>query len=77
MSNPVPLIMLRPGCTARICDVRGCRGTCRRLSDMGLGPNTQVEVMEGGQGPLIVKVNGSCYALGRGMASKIMVNEDV
>lgn len=76
MAASVPLMMLRPGTSGRICDVRGCRGTCRRLSDMGLCPNARVEVMEEGHGSLIVKVNGSRYALGRGMAAKIMVNED-
>ncbi len=73
----MPLMMLPPGKTGRICAVHGCRCTCRRLSDMGLSQNAVVEVMEDGGGSLIVRVNGSRYALGRGMATKIMVNEDV
>jgi len=77
MAAPFPLMMLRPGDCGRIHGVRGGRCTCRRLTDMGLCPNAQVEVMEEGHGSLIVKVNGSRYALGRGMAARIMVSEDV
>lgn len=73
----IPLPMLTPGRPARVCGINGCCKICRRLSDMGLGNDTEVEVLEGGNGSLIVKVNGARYALGRGMANKIMVCADV
>lgn len=76
MAVSVSLMMLCPGTSGRICDVRGCRGTCRRLSDTGLCPNARVEVMEKDRGSLIVKVNCSRHGLSRGMVVKIMVNED-
>ncbi len=75
--STIPLPMLTPGRSAKVCSINGSCCICRRLSDMGLGNNAEVEVLEGGGGSLIVKVNGSRYALGRGMANKIMVRADV
>lgn len=48
-----------------------------RMEDMGLRVGKTVEVLaNGGHGPVLVKVDESRIALGRGMAMKIMVIKD-
>jgi Fe2+ transport system protein FeoA len=48
----------------------------RRLSDLGLTPGTKVTVVKSApfNGPLEVCVRGSRLAIGRGMASRILVD---
>jgi len=50
----------------------GC-GLRRRLMEMGLTPGTTVEVLNNSRGPVVIRVRGVVVALGRGMASRIMV----
>jgi Fe2+ transport system protein FeoA len=60
----------------------GCRKRCmgdrfvKRLSDMGLTPGTKVTVVKSApfNGPLEVCFRGSRLAIGRGMASRILVD---
>jgi len=48
----------------------------KRLSDLGLTPGTKVTVVKSApfNGPLEVYVRGSRLAIGRGMASRILVD---
>jgi len=48
----------------------------KRLADMGLTPGTKVTVVKSApfNGPLEVSVRGSRLAIGRGMASRILVD---
>jgi Fe2+ transport system protein FeoA len=48
----------------------------KRLSDLGLTPGTKVTVVKSApfHGPLEVSVRGSRLAIGRGMASRILVD---
>ena len=48
----------------------------KRLADLGLTPGTKVTVVKSApfNGPLEVCVRGSRLAIGRGMASRILVN---
>jgi Fe2+ transport system protein FeoA len=48
----------------------------KRLSDLGLTPGTKITVVKSApfNGPLEVCVRGSRLALGRGMASRILVD---
>jgi Fe2+ transport system protein FeoA len=48
----------------------------KRLSDLGLTPGTKVTVVKSApfRGPLEVCVRGSRLAIGRGMASRILVD---
>jgi Fe2+ transport system protein FeoA len=69
-----------------MCGHRGRRGRWRRhftvarfakrLSDLGLTPGTKVTVVKSApfNGPLEVSVRGSRLAIGRGMASRILVD---
>ena len=48
----------------------------KRLSDLGLTPGTKITVVKSApfNGPLEVNVRGSRLAIGRGMASRILVD---
>jgi len=70
----MPLVMLPEGAEGRVSRVHAGRGLCRRLIEMGFTENAVVSVLgQSERGAVIVKVNGSKYALSRGMAMKIMV----
>ncbi|HEX2720722.1 MAG TPA: FeoA family protein [Candidatus Deferrimicrobium sp.] len=56
------------------CQAKGREGSAVRLEDMGIRPGKEVEMLNnGGGGALLVKVDDSRIAVGRGMAMKIMV----
>ena len=71
--HTVPLSSLPAGSRARVVDIRGGYGFRRRLFEMGLTPNTVVEVLANSWGPILVRVRGTVIAIGRGMAHKILV----
>ncbi len=85
----MPLGLLSIGESAEVVEVRlsrfenqccteaherdSCSGVCR-LEDMGLRAGKVVEMLnKGGGGALLVKVDESRIAIGRGMAMKVMV----
>lgn len=57
----------------RILSVEGGRTLQRRCHDMGLVPGSEVEVQVNYGGRLQVRSHGSSYAVGHGMAEKILV----
>jgi DtxR family Mn-dependent transcriptional regulator len=70
-----PLAELTEGGKAVIAFIRGGPNVVKRLNDMGLCPETQVEVTKIApmKGPVELKVRGSNLVVGRGIASKIFV----
>jgi ferrous iron transport protein A len=82
-----PLGLLSSGEQAEITEIRGQKGhqpcdcnksECRdeqyRVEDMGIRIGKNVEMLNNkGRGPLLLKVDESRIAMGRGMAMKIMV----
>ena len=80
----IPLGLLGPGEKAVVEDIRGgrkasgpgCRhyGALSRLEDLGLRLGKTIEVLNNcGSCPMLIKVDESRIALGRGMAMKILV----
>lgn len=61
----------------RIIDVRGGWGVRRRLSQMGIHPGDIVTLLKYGAfaGPVLIEVHGFQIALGRNIASRILVEE--
>ena len=58
--------------------VRAGWGLQRRLNDLGITPGVQVKVISGGRsGHLVLDVRGSRLALGRGVAGKIIVKDEI
>lgn len=68
-----PLASIPPGTRVRIVSIEGGAGRRRRLMEMGLTPGTEVVLISSFPGPVIVEVRGVKIAIGRGMASGIMV----
>jgi ferrous iron transport protein A len=63
-----------PGERVIISSLRAGWGLQRRLADLGLTPGTAVTVISSGRpGQVVIEVRGSRLALGRGVASKVMV----
>ncbi|PQV43117.1 FeoA family protein [Methanohalophilus euhalobius] len=73
MTSRIPLAMYPTGQTCRICDVCAGKGLKRRLMEMGLTPESIIQPLGCNRGSFLVLVNGTRYALGRGMANKIIV----
>lgn len=55
----------------------GGRGVTQRLADMGLIPGERIKVLNNpGIGPVTVMIKGVKIALGHGLASKIMIEDE-
>ena len=77
MSRVIPLSRAAEG-KYRVVSLNGGKGFIRRIAELGIYPNSTLEVsayMNGG-GPISIIVKGSKLALGRGMAAKIMVKKE-
>ena len=74
MQKLIPLSKASPG-SYRIVSLNGGKNFVQRMAEMGMYPDSPVEVLEvmNGGGPVRVSVKGSQLAIGRGMAAKIMV----
>jgi len=69
----LPLTMVGTGQPVKLVKITAGRQLCHRLTELGLTPGVCFEVMQDHGGPLLLAVRDSRLALGRGMASKILV----
>ncbi len=70
----VPLGLLQLGDLAEVVEILSGNQSVTRIEDMGFRVGKTVEVLNNkGRGPLLIKVDESRLALGRGLAMKIMV----
>ncbi len=69
------LIDLQDGQSGIIVSLNGGRNLTKRLADLGISPGTRITVLRTSlfAGPVQVEVYGSKLVLGRGLASKILV----
>ena len=65
--------MATPGQPVRLVRIAAGRKLVHRLTELGLTPGVVFEVLHDHGGPLLLAVRNSRLALGRGMASKILV----
>lgn len=73
--STVPLAKLKPGEEATFVEFHAGRQMAGRLISLGFTPGVVVRVTQNhGHGPVLVSVRGSLVALGRGEASKILVD---
>ncbi len=71
-----PLSTLKVGEKGKIVKLVGGIGMIKRLSDLGFIPEQEVEVVRSAPGgPIAIRVKGTIYALGRGVADKIYVDD--
>ncbi|MDK2834198.1 MAG: ferrous iron transport protein [Methanolobus sp.] len=75
MAPIMPLAMMPEGKVSKIISINAGRSLVNRLKSMGFIENSFLKVKKDNMGALIVDLNGCNYALGKGMASKIMVQE--
>lgn len=71
-----PLSMLRVGEKGKIVRLECGMGIVRRLTDLGFVPEQEVEVIRSApRGPIAIRIKGAIYAIGRGVADKIYVDD--
>ena len=66
---------VQPGKVGRVKDIVGGMGVRLRLEQMGIHPGDVIHVKRKGvlRGPILIEMNGVEVALGRGIASRILV----
>ncbi len=66
---------LEPGKIGKVRDIVGGMGVRLRLEQMGIHPGDLIRIKRKGvlRGPILVETNGTEVALGRGIASRILV----
>lgn len=70
----MPLGLLISGDKAKVVEIVSGKQMRTRIEDIGIREGKVVEVLNNeGRGPVLIKVNDSRIAIGRGMAMKIMV----
>jgi len=73
----MPLTLAKPGERLVIKEISGGAGAKMRLLTMGLRTNDKIEVItNNSQGQLAIAADLKRYVLGRGLAEKIMVEQD-
>lgn len=69
----LPLTMAAPGERLTLVEINAKNGLQRRLTELGLTPGVEFQVLQAQGSPLLLAVHDSRLALGRGMAQKILV----
>jgi len=72
-NSSFPLTMASRGQLVSLTRISAGRKLTHRLTELGLTPGVNFEVLHDHGGPLLLAVRDSRLALGRGMASKIFV----
>jgi ferrous iron transport protein A len=69
------LVDLKEGQSGAIVLINGGRMAVKRLADLGLTPGTEIEILKKipYHGPVEIQARGSNLVLGRGIATKVMV----
>lgn len=71
-----PLSIINEGKTVKVKEIYAGFGLMRRLMEMGFIKNTKIRVIKSSfNGPMIIALDNSRFALSRGIAMKIMVQE--
>ena len=62
---------------AKVIGIQGGQGIRQRLSQMGIHPGDTIAILRYGalRGPILIEVHGSQVALGRRIASRIIVED--
>jgi len=70
----ISLIELKEGQKGKVVSLSAGWQAAKRLSDLGLVPETRIKILRKAiLGPLEIEVRGSKFVLGRGLASKVLV----
>lgn len=69
----IELIYLQPNDVGRVKEIIGCNDVKKRLFELGLNRGAQIKIVKNDIGPIILSMSGHKLALGRGLASKIII----
>jgi len=71
------LLEIPKGHTVRIVNYRGGRGVGFKLRQLGLSPGKEIKVLRYAPmgGPIMIDVEGRSVAIGRGIASRVQVED--
>ena len=74
---PITLDHINENRKAQVIDIQGGQGIRQRLSQMGIHPGDTITILRYGalRGPILIEIHGSQVALGRGIASRVTVEE--
>jgi DtxR family Mn-dependent transcriptional regulator len=72
----VPLSILKIGEKGRISKIECSEKIFKRLLDMGLIPNTPIEVIAKSSGTIEITVRGSKLAIGKEISEKIFIEKE-
>lgn len=71
----IPLALVREGERVKVSKVLGGRGLVRRMTDLGLRPGTEIEIVSASRtGPFVIRLGGQRLGVGFGMTKKIFVD---
>ena len=73
------LANVKPGNKVKVARIRGGLGMRQRLSCLGIHPGDLMIVQASGimRGPILINIHGNKIALGRGVASNVLVEVDI
>ena len=71
----IPLNAIGIGRNAEVVELHGGEMMCKRLMEMGVNKGALIQIIKNDSGPLIIGLGQSRFALGRGMAQKVLVIE--
>jgi ferrous iron transport protein A len=74
---PTTLDQIYENKKATVIDIQGGQRIRQRLGQMGIHPGDIITILRYGalRGPILIEIHGSQVALGRGIASKVIVEE--
>ncbi len=73
MAAPFPLSMANAGTRVRVVALRGGASLDKRMTEIGLNPGCELQVRQHQGGGLVVSRGETRFALGGGMAHRVMV----
>lgn len=71
------LIQLNPGDNGKVEKIFAGGYATKRLYEMGFHTGAKIKVIKNDAGPVIVSLSGNKVALGRGLAQKVMVKNNI
>ncbi len=69
----MPLTFASENEIVEVVRIEGGHGAYAKLMEMGIIPSAKIKMLYNAKGPVIIAVNDSKYAIGKGIASKIIV----
>lgn len=69
----LPLALINRGEKAKVEEINGGDNFSKKMMEMGFCKGMEIQIISNENGPLIIGLDGTRIALGRGMAQKIMV----